>query len=101
MHNYIKNYVSIDKSLQSLRLSLMLIKECGLDHYNINNVQIAINRLIKLMLANANAIFCTINTILKVNLYKTFQPRIIICNKACCATKILILSLFSFYNLDA
>ena len=101
IYNYIKKHVGIEKSLQLLRATLMLIQERSLDCYNIKDVYIAINRLIKLILANANTIFYIINTILKVNLYKNFQPRIITCNKAYYATKILTISLFSFYNLDA
>ena len=87
MHNYIEKHAHTDKSLQSLRSSLMLIEERGPDRYDMEDVRIAINRLMKLTLADANAIFCTINTASKVNLHKNFQPGIITCDEASRATE--------------
>jgi hypothetical protein len=101
MHNYIEKHAETDKSLQSLRSSLKLIEERGPERYDMEDVRIAINRLMKLTLADADAIFCTINTASKVNLYKNFLPRLITCDEACRVTEISILSLFAFYNPDA
>ena len=55
----------------------------------------------ELTLADADAIFCTINATSKVNLYKNFQPGLITCDEACRTTEISILSLFAFYDPDA
>ena len=101
MQNYIEKHADVDKSLQSLRLSLTLIEERGPDRYDMDDVRMAINRLMELTLANADAIFCTTNTASKVNLYKNFQPGLIICDEACRSTEISTLSLFAFYCPDA
>ena len=55
----------------------------------------------ELTLADADAIFCTINAASKVNLYKNFQPGLITCDEACHTTEISILSLIAFYDPDA
>ena len=49
-------------------------------------------------LANADAIFCTINAASKVNLYENFQPRLIIVNEVYRATELSILSIYVFYK---
>src|SRR5438045_6989499 len=65
------------------------------------DVRNAINKLMKLTLADADTIFCTTNAASKVNLFSNFQPGLIACNEACWVTEISILSLFAFYNPDA
>src|SRR5436190_20036533 len=97
MLNYIEKHADTDKSLQSLRLSLMLIEERGLEQYDMQDVQNAINKLMKLTLADADAIFCTTNAASKVSLFSNFQPGLI----ACQVTEISVLSLFAFYNPNA
>ena len=61
------------------------------------DVQNAINKLMKLTLADADAIFCTTNAASKVSLFSNFQPGLI----ACQVTEISVLSLFAFYNPNA
>ena len=101
MHNYLEKHADTDRSLKSLRISLKLIEKRGSERYDMDQVRIAINKLMELTLADADAIFCTINAASKVNLYKNFQPGLITCDEACRATEISILSLFAFYDPDA
>jgi hypothetical protein len=61
-------------------------------------VKAGVTRLMKLTLAAADVIFCTINVALKVNLYKNFRPGMIVCDKACRAMEISTMSLFAFYE---
>ena len=52
-------------------------------------------------LADADAVFCTNNAASKVNLYTNFRPKLLVCDEACRATELSILSAFAFYKPEA
>ena len=87
--------------MRVLKANLELIADNGIARWDVEEIRQLINRLIVDTLADANAVFCTNNAASKVNLYTNFRPKLLVCNKACCATELFILLAFVFYKLEA
>jgi hypothetical protein len=101
MLNYLEEHADNEPILRSLRASLHVIDKRGSEKFDLKELRAKINILMKLTLANADVIFCTINTASKVNLYQNFPACLIACDEGCRATEISTTCLMAFYNPDA
>ena len=98
MINYLRDNGDNDLGLRELRTNLELIRHRGTEGFNMLEVKAGVTRLMKLTLAAADVIFCTINIASKVNLYENFWPGMIVCDEVCRATEISTISLLAFYE---
>jgi hypothetical protein len=87
-----------DLALQRLKEELVTAAKHGMEGLDRVQIRAEVNTLMARTLQDADAVFCTLDTITKVIMIDNLNPVLIVNDESCRATELAVLALFAHYS---